>query len=250
MADERLQHEAESPWSGEHYFRYDEVQKHIQPNDRVLDIACGTGYGTHRITQYTTGEVIGGDIAAEAVETCKKTWQAPNLDFRVLDGTRLDFPDGYFDRIVSFETIEHTTAYRQMIAEFARVLKPSGTLILSTPNSAITSPDGIVPNPYHTQEFRPDELKGILQEAFPHVELYGQRYIRYKQGGKGNGAGKVLETLFLSFGIRKLPYSLRSGVMKTLFKHPLYPMGSDFALASDPAVILKECPVLFAVCKK
>ncbi|MBK8698256.1 MAG: class I SAM-dependent methyltransferase [Saprospiraceae bacterium] len=129
---------------GEHYYRYKELSKYISTQDRVLDIACGTGYGPNKLATYTSGEVTGGDISAEAVELCNKTWKKENLQFRVLDGTKLDFPDGYFNKVVSFETIEHTTSYMAMLKEFNRVLHTDGTAIISTPNFLINSPGDLL----------------------------------------------------------------------------------------------------------
>ena len=159
--------------------RYNEALLYINRDDIVLDIACGTGFGTDIIAGKTRGKVIGGDIAANAIEECRSRWSKGNLEFRVLDGTKLDFPDQFFNKIVSFETIEHTGQYRKMVAEFARVLKPGGELILSTPNREVSSPDGVIVNPFHIQEFTYDELKQILEASFSRVELTGQRYNRY-----------------------------------------------------------------------
>jgi ubiquinone/menaquinone biosynthesis C-methylase UbiE len=230
--------------------RYNEAPLFIHPGDTVLDIASGTGFGTDIIAGKTKGKVIGGDIAAQAIDECRGRWNRRNLEFKVLDGTRLDFPDHYFDKIVSFETIEHTGQYREMIAEFARVLKPGGQLILSTPNRDVSSPDGVIVNPYHIQEFTYEELKQVLEIAFSKMQLTGQRYIRYDKKSIRGSAGKLFEKLFLSFGIRKLPYNWRSGFMKIFFGYPLYPGETDFTLEKDIARIKSECPVQFAICQK
>lgn len=250
MSSERQLLESEGRWWGEHVHRYHEAIQLISPTHKVLDIACGTGFGTDILSQHTSELVVGGDISEQAIKYCQQEWKRPNIVFKVLDGTALAFPDQYFDRIVSFETIEHTTKYQQMLAEFYRVLKPGGLLILSTPNAAITSSDGVIGNPFHTQEFHYGELKTILKERFPEVKLFGQYYKRYSKKGEGTAAGKLMEKLFLSFGIRKLPYRLRSSIMKKLFNYPLYPRENDFVLESDEAFIIKNCPVLFATCKR
>ena len=250
MSSERQLLESQSRWWGEHVHRYKEALKYIRDENVVLDIACGTGFGTDILASHTRGKVIGGDIAAEAIEECRRQWKRSNIEFRVLDGTHLDFSDNYFDIIVSFETIEHTTQYAKMIAEFARVLKPGGRLILSTPNAVITSPDGVIGNPYHTQEFRYEELKALLAGGFASLEIYGQRYSRYDKKSFGKRTGGFFERLFLSFGVRKLPYRVRSGVMKFLFGFPLYPRPEDFLIETDEKLIREKSPVLLAVCKK
>jgi ubiquinone/menaquinone biosynthesis C-methylase UbiE len=250
MSSERQPVESAGRWWGEHIHRYNEALLHIKPDDIVLDIACGTGFGTAIIAGKTSGQVIGGDIAPEAIEECKDRWKKNNLEFRVLDGTRMEYPDHFFNKIVSFETIEHTGQYREMIAEFARVLKPGGLLILSTPNREVSSPDGIIVNPFHIQEFTCDELRQLLENSFPRVELTGQRYRRYDKKSLRRKTGKFFEKLFLSFGIRKLPYGWRSGFMKIVFGYPLYPTEKDFVLEKEITRMKKECPVQFAVCQK
>jgi hypothetical protein len=129
-------------------------------------------------------------------------------------------------------------------------LKPGGQLILSTPNREVSSPDGIIVNPYHIQEFTYEELKDILETSFQHVQLSGQRNTRYDKRSGRRSTGKLFEKLFLSFGIRKLPYSWRSGFMKFFFGYPLYPLETDFILEKDVNRIKKECPVQFALCQK
>jgi ubiquinone/menaquinone biosynthesis C-methylase UbiE len=248
MAEERLLHEEDNPWRGEHYFRYEELKKYIGKADKVLDIACGTGYGTNKIASYTTGNVTGGDISAEAVADCNKIWKKSNLNFRVLDGTNLDFPDGYFDKVVSFETIEHTTSYMAMLKEFNRVLHVDGTAIISTPNFLINSPKGFIENPYHTQEFVLDELDGILKSVFDNVTIYGQKYSRYDPPAPPL-LGRLAEGVLKIKGIRKLPLSFKNSVAKTLIKKSFYPDVDDFALVTDRKTILK-CQTFFCICKK
>lgn len=250
MSSERQLLESESRWWGEHIHRYQEALKYIEPGTVILDIACGTGFGTDILASYSNGKVVGGDISAESIEECRRQWHKPNMEFRIVDGTCLEFSDNFFDVIVSFETIEHTTNYKKMLAEFSRVLKPGGCLILSTPNAAITSPGGVIGNPYHTQEFRYEELKDLLAGYFASPQIYGQRYSRYDSSSILRKFGGIFEKLLLAFGIRKLPYNLRNGLMKFLFGYPLYPKPDDFILEVNELKIKKQSPVLFAVCKK
>ncbi|WP_158797047.1 class I SAM-dependent methyltransferase [Pedobacter sp. L105] len=238
-----------TPWIGEHLHRYFEAKKYIRTRDIVLDLACGSGYGTNILSQGTGAEIYGGDIQPDVINYCQKKWAGnPSLHFEVMDATALRFSAGFFDRIISLETIEHLTAYKEMVSEFCRVLKPGGVVIVSTPNIRISSPDGIVRDPYHTQEFTYDELKGILKTAFSEVSIYGQRYTRYfcKQAP----GMKEMEKLLLARGVRKLPYKLRNLLFSKQFDYPLYPSASDFDLFEIKKTVEKHCHVLFAVCKK
>jgi ubiquinone/menaquinone biosynthesis C-methylase UbiE len=246
--DERLNARVDSPWRGEHFFRYEYVERFIEPEDRVLDLACGEGYGTYRIAQRTSGEVVGCDIAEEALAYCRDTWQRSNLSYRVVDGTALDFPDAYFDKVVSFETIEHTTEYESMLREFYRVLRPGGTAFISTPNFPISSPKGYVENPYHTQEWHLEELSSILSGVFDSVEIFGQQYSRFEKRGALD-PGKLTEWFFNQRVIRRLPLAVKDRVSFATNGKPFYPQEDDFTLVSDEQEV-RRCMTFFCICKK
>ena len=250
MASERQLIEIVSPWWGEHVYRYEYVCHHISGGATILDLACGTGYGASMLSEIKDSKVIGGDISEEALETANKQYKSANLSFQNLDGTALAFPDNYFDVITSFETIEHLAECQKLVSEFYRVLKPGGTLFLSTPNALVTSPDGNVKNQFHVQEFKPNELNDVLKESFKDVKLSGQHYIRYesKQSLKYTIA-KLVEQFFYLKGIRKLPMVFQNRVMKLLINKSQYPEIVDFSLYDDEHKI-KTSFVLFAECKK
>jgi ubiquinone/menaquinone biosynthesis C-methylase UbiE len=252
MSSERLLHKNYNGWTGEHLHRYEEAARFIKSTDKVLDIACGTGYGTHLITTKTKGTVVGGDIDNEAIEECKKEWvnPPPNLSFQQMDGTCLPFEDASLDVVISFETIEHTTQYHEMIGEFVRVLKKGSYALISTPNILINSPTGIVENKFHTQEFTYEELDSILKKHFSSFKIYGQEYNRYKdQSGMHYSIAHTLENILLKRGIRKVPMGIQNAVMKSLIGKILYPQANDYELSSDVQTI-KSCRTLFAICEK
>jgi ubiquinone/menaquinone biosynthesis C-methylase UbiE len=250
MSVERHLNTEITPWTGEHLHRYYEAKKYLAEGDVVLDLACGSGYGSDILSAIKGTTIYGGDIEPEAIATCKKDWASnASLHFEVMDATMLRFDDHFFDKIVSLETIEHLTAYRKMIAEFNRVTKPGGVVIISTPNIKISSPDGKIVNPYHTQEFTYDELKAVLTAEFTEVAIYGQQYSRYV-GGQAKPGMYQSEKLLLKRGVRKLPYSLRNGIFKNIFGYSLYPEMVDFQLFTDKDYIEQNCHVLYTVCKK
>ncbi|RMH17520.1 MAG: class I SAM-dependent methyltransferase, partial [Gemmatimonadetes bacterium] len=186
MSDERLRHDVPSPWWGEHAHRYAWAREHVREGWRVLDLACGTGFGAAALAD-AGARVVAADLDHGALVEGAREFEgvpaaasdggrrlpaeARALVFVRMDGTRLALADASLDLVVSFETLEHTTRYREMLAEFARVLRPDGLLLLSTPNRPVQSPDGVIHNPYHTQEFDRPELEALMRERFEHVEM-------------------------------------------------------------------------------
>ncbi len=250
MSSERLLHANASPWWAEHVHRYREVLSVLKGTERVLDLACGTGYGTAVLAGRAV-EVIGGDVDAEAIAMIDPSLKKnPKVRFEVMDGTKLPFSDGTFDVVVSFETIEHTRDFEAMLDEFRRVLSPSGRFFVSTPNRLVQSPDGIIHNPYHTQEFTPDEFKVLLNKRFTSVQLYGQEYIRYKnRSGLRWKAGAALEKLQYCRGIRKVPLSIQNAFMHGLIGKGQYPDVEDYRMNGDPQVLRESCITQFAICR-
>lgn len=248
MSSERQLLEINNPWWGEHIHRYQEVMPYIAPKDNILDLACGTGFGSDMLSRHTEGLVIGGDIAVGVIQECNNIWKRKNLLFKALDGTSLPYVDPYFDKIVSFETIEHTTEYLKMLKEFHRVLKPGGIAFISTPNFQVNSPSGKVTNPYHTQEFTFDELKKILHGVFSDIQIKGQRYSRYDDNAVSK-FGKIAEWFLALKGIRKIPYRVKNRVSKFITGKPFYPSQEDYKMTDNNKIVLK-CKTFFCICRK
>jgi|SRR5690554_857571 len=243
MASERQDLDNENPWWGEHIHRYNfTIKNYIQKTDKVLDIACGTGFGTDLLAENSNAEIIGGDISDEAIEFCENNLSRNNLKFQKMDGTQLPFKDGHFDAITSFETIEHTTDFDAMIKEFKRTTKIGGHIILSTPNFVINSPTGVVTNPFHTQEWDYDQFLELLNGHFKNYELFGQKYVRYTKLSIALG----LESLLLKRGIRKAPLKWQNNIMKLAGQPGVYPTGNDFEMVKSKDEILK-CKTFYVV---
>lgn len=239
-----------TPWTGEHIHRYKESAKYISEGDVVLDIACGSGYGADILSRTENTTIYAGDIDNDSVNACKKEWDFnKRLHFEVMDATCLRFGNAFFDVIISLETIEHLTGYREMVAEFGRIVKPGGVIIISTPNIKISSPDGKIVNPFHVHEFTYEELADLLKTEFSEVKIYGQKYTRYNTAGHLTGK-QGAEMLLLARGIRKIPYKTRNRVFRRIFGSSLYPTPDDYQMFSGREFIEKNCHVLFAVCRK
>jgi ubiquinone/menaquinone biosynthesis C-methylase UbiE len=142
---------------------------------RVLDAACGEGYGAALLAR-SAARVSAVDVSAEAVAHAGKRYGAlENLVFQEADVTRLPFGDDHFDAVVSFETLEHLEAQDAMLAEFRRVLKPDGFLLISTPDKAVYTDLQGNDNPYHVQELYREDFEALLGRHFSAVKLLGQK---------------------------------------------------------------------------
>ena len=248
MVEERHSTEIRSPWWGEHLFRYQWAEQYVRAPMKVLDLACGTGFGSALVSRAVGVTVIGGDLDPPSLAMAAAefgTESGPH--FAAMDGTRLPLPDRSLDLVLSYETVEHIEQYRDFVGELARILKESGTLLLSTPNRLVTSPDDVIRNPFHTQEFDLPELGRVLSGHFSEVRVMGQHYARFdKLTGLRGRLGKAAESFLYLRGVRKLPMSLQDGLMLRLIGCPQYPTASDYRVVSEPARA-ERCGTLMAV---
>jgi SAM-dependent methyltransferase len=147
----------------EHLARY-RLAAQLASGRKVLDAACGEGYGSAILAAAGADSVTGVDVDPKVVEHARATHPA---DFAVADVAALPFGDDAFDLVVSFETIEHVPEPPAALAELARVLRPGGTLVISTPNKH----EYLVDNEFHTIEYTHDEFVALLRERFDAVEV-------------------------------------------------------------------------------
>jgi SAM-dependent methyltransferase len=148
---------------------------------RVLDLACGNGFGTVRLATVAK-TVTGADVSSEAIETARRENARPNVRYEQIAKPPFPFADASFDVVVSLETIEHMHAHEQpaFVAELERVLAPDGVLVLSTPDRE--AEQGLAkmsrePNPYHLHTPSPEELDRLLARFAHRVELAQMDYV-------------------------------------------------------------------------
>jgi SAM-dependent methyltransferase len=141
----------------------------------VLDAGCGVGYGSAFLGE-VAARVVGIDRDEPAIAYARARYSRPNIEFRVADVLALDFPDASFDAVCSFETIEHLDDPEGFVAETARVLRPDGVLLLSTPRADETTTAPA--NPFHRVELSRSDFEALLRRFFGEVELYGQRRLQ------------------------------------------------------------------------
>ena len=159
----------------EHKQRYQWASDYCK-GKRVLDAACGTGYGSAILTRSGAATVVGVDISFEAI--------APNGTGRPMrallansDACNLPFKCDTFDVVVSFETIEHLANPERLLAEISRVLKPGGTCICSSPNRDFLPSSGHKEsNPFHLSEMSYAEFNQLFGRYFDISERFSQTH--------------------------------------------------------------------------
>lgn len=161
----------------EHWHRY-YFARHFVQQQRVLDIACGEGFGSHLLAK-SAAQVIGIDIDPVTIQHAQQRYgQAmPNLNYQVGTCTQIPLPAASVDVVVSFETLEHIEGQALFLAEIRRVLTPAGFLIISSPNKSLYSDAAQYHNPYHVRELYRPELEALLASQFPAICLLGQKLL-------------------------------------------------------------------------
>lgn len=145
-----------------------EYARNFVKNKKVLDYGCGSGYGTHMLSE-NTESIIGADISDEAIEYAKKEYSASNLRFMTIS----ELENEKFDVITSFQVIEHVPNDREYTAHLKKMLNPGGILIISTPDKKhrlfryIQQPWNI----FHLKEYTPESLQKMLLKHFKKVEI-------------------------------------------------------------------------------
>lgn len=176
----------ELPWTGErlvttvynetaveHLTRYAFCIPYIK-NKKVLDVACGEGYGVHLMASEALS-VVGADIDNRTIEHANKKYSKDNVQFVQASGQFLPFADDNFDVVISFETIEHVAEQEKLLEEIARVLTRTGLLIISTPNEAVYSKRSNHKNPYHIKELNQAEFRQLLNACFLNTRILTQQ---------------------------------------------------------------------------
>lgn len=168
---ERLDpHERVDQEAANHWVRYDWAAGFL-PARRVLDCACGVGYGTALLRERGAERVLGVDVSGAAIAAAQRVYAREGVGFHLLDALALAAAGlGAFDLIVSLETIEHVAEPQRLLDAFAALLAPGGTLALSCPNDRAIG-EG---NPYHLWTAEYDALRGWLAARFRHVDAYAQ----------------------------------------------------------------------------
>jgi len=158
----------------EHLHRY-AFAAHLVKCKKVLDIACGEGYGTYMLAREAE-YVAGVEVDKATAQHARSRYIKDNLEF--IEGSVLAVPIGgekKFDVVVCFEAIEHIAEHDKLLSEVKRLLKDDGLFIVSTPNKAVYTDKPDYHNPFHVKELDFEEFRSLLRQYFAHMRIFGQR---------------------------------------------------------------------------
>jgi SAM-dependent methyltransferase len=164
----------ENYWFARHdaAYRWITANVPLDPTGRVLDAGCGEGYGAELLRLAGADSVTGLDYEHTTLRHVRRVYPQVNVVRGNLVQTA--FASGTFDLVTSLQTIEHLWEQPRFITECARVVKPAGTLVLSTPNR-LTFPSG---NWYHTRELTAAEFAELLEPHFDITQALGLHHGR------------------------------------------------------------------------
>lgn len=132
----------------------------------VLELGCGEGRGVELLAPIASS-YLALDKISEVINRLSEKY--PDHTFRQATFPPIDLPDAQFDTIVSFQVIEHIKNDQLFLKEIARLLKPGGKALISTPNIKMT----LSRNPWHTREYTAEQLAEHGKKYFSHVDMRG-----------------------------------------------------------------------------
>jgi 2-polyprenyl-3-methyl-5-hydroxy-6-metoxy-1,4-benzoquinol methylase len=168
---------AENYWFQRHLAVYEWIGARVI-GKRVLDMACGEGYGSEVLSR-SAASVLGVDANPEAHEHARLRYRRQNLEFARGMVENYGEPDSY-DAVVFLQTIEHVQDPAGVLRHFRSLLAPGGVAYVSTPNVLTLAPPGEPRsgNPWHIREYRAHEFADLCRSAFDDVEMLGLFHAR------------------------------------------------------------------------
>ncbi len=168
---------AENYWYRRHLAVYEWIAARVA-GKRVIDMACGEGYGAATLAQ-TAAAVTGVEANPEAFEHARLRYSEPGLRFE-RGMVELYGQPGSCDAVTFLQTIEHVSDPEAVLRHLQGLLAPGGVTYVSTPNLLTIAPPGAQKseNPWHVREYRAHEFRDLCESVFDSVELYGVYHAR------------------------------------------------------------------------
>ncbi len=167
----------ENYWFRRHLAVYEWIGARVT-GARVIDMACGEGYGSDLLARGARS-VVGLDANPEAHEHARLRYTAPGVRFdRGLVETYGE-PEAY-DAVVFLQTIEHVQDPTAVLEHFRSLLAPGGVAYITTPNLRTLASPGAEKsgNPWHIKEYRAEEFRALCESVFERIELLGLFHAR------------------------------------------------------------------------
>jgi SAM-dependent methyltransferase len=169
---------AENYWFRRHLAVYEWIAARVR-GLRVVDMACGEGYGAN-VLAGVAGDVVGVDANPQAHEHARLRYRRGNLCF---ERDLVETFSAPADAVVFLQTIEHLQDPASVLEHFRSLVTAAGsagTVFVSTPNVLTLAPAGAPrsDNPWHVHEYRAGEFEQLCRDTFASVELYGLYHAR------------------------------------------------------------------------
>jgi 2-polyprenyl-3-methyl-5-hydroxy-6-metoxy-1,4-benzoquinol methylase len=165
----------ENYWYRRHLVVYEWIATRVA-GLRVVDLACGEGYGSAVLAR-SAAAVVGVDANPDAYEHARLRYHEPNLRYVRDMVERFRDP---CDAVVFLQTIEHVHDPGGVLDNVRAMLAAGGVAYVSTPNVLTLAPPGAERsgNPWHLREYRADDFRALCAAHFASVELYGVFHAR------------------------------------------------------------------------
>jgi SAM-dependent methyltransferase len=165
----------ENYWFRRHLVVYEWIAERVRGR-RVVDLACGEGYGS-AVLGRTAASVVGVDANPDAFEHARLKYSGGRVTF---ERDMVETWSGDVDCVVFLQTIEHVQDPDAVLARLRDLVGPAGVVYVSTPNVLTLAPAGHVHsgNPWHVREYRPEEFRALCGRHFGGVEMLGLFHAR------------------------------------------------------------------------
>ena len=163
----------ENYWFRRHLVVYEWIAARAHGR-RVVDLACGEGYGSAALER-TARSVVGVDANPDAFEHARLKYRDVRFERNLIE-----LWDGDVDCVVLLQTIEHVQDPDAVLDRIRTLIGPGGVAYVSTPNVLTLAPAGAERsgNPWHVREYRADEYRALCERHFGQVDLLGLFHAR------------------------------------------------------------------------
>ena len=163
----------ENYWFRRHLVVYEWIAARAHGR-RVVDLACGEGYGSAVLAR-TAASVVGVDANPEAFEHARLKYKGVRFERNMVE-----LWTGDVDCVVFLQTIEHVQDPDAVLDHVRELIGPRGVAYVSTPNVLTLAPSGAERsgNPWHVREYRAAEFGELCGRHFGSVDLLGLFHAR------------------------------------------------------------------------